>query len=430
MSWFAGVLLFILLALLGFIALVLGEYVLRENRIHKVRILGREEHFDPADPLFIETFQLLTNSTMYDGNAVEILLNGDETYPRMLEDLRNAKSLITWHVFWFKPGKLADQVREVLMERARAGVKVFFLFDAIGSRGLDKSYGKDLESAGVEVDVFRPLRWRLLYKVQERMHIRCVVIDGRVGYTGGFGIDDHWLGDGRHQDQWRDTNVRLVGPAVDQLQASFVTNWGESTGAILTGDIFFHPEDEPVGDVSAGLIHTAPSLGSTNAERYFVLAISAARRRLWITNPYFLPDDDFQQLLCAAVDRGVDVRVLTPGVHNDRKSVFWASRSHYEKLLRAGVRIWEYEPGMIHAKTLVVDGVLFSVGTINFDNRSVMLNDEVTLTGHDERISRRFEEVFLQDLEHAREVDLETFRSRAWTQKVRERAWRTVQAVL
>lgn len=430
MSWFGGVVLFLLLALLGFIALVLGEYLLRENRIHKVRFLDGEERFHAADPLFIETFQLLTNSTMYDGNSVEILLNGDETFPRLLEDLRNARNLITWHVFWFKPGKLADQIREVLMERARAGVKVFFLFDAFGSRGLDKTYLKDLESAGVEVAVFRPLKWRLLYKVQERMHIRCVVIDGHVGYTGGFGIDDHWLGDGRHADQWRDTNARIMGPAVDQLQASFVTNWGESRGEILAGDIFFHPENEPVGDVSAGLIHTAPSVGSTNAERYFVLAISAAHRRLWITNAYFLPDDDFQQLLCAAAGRGVDIRVLTPGKHNDRQSVFWASRSHYEKLLRNGIRIWEYDPGMVHAKTLVVDGILFSVGTINFDNRSVMLNDEVTLAGHDERLSRRFEEVFLEDLEHATEIDLETFRSRAWTQRVRERAWRTVQAVL
>lgn len=419
----------ILLAIVIVFGTMLLQYVMRENRLDSVRVVGESKRaLDPSNPQFIETFQLLTRTTIYPGNQVELLLNG-EIFERLLEDLREAKSVITWHVFWFYAGKVAGEIAEVLVDRARAGVKIFFLLDPFGSK-IDKKYLQQLMDAGIEVHSFRKPGWKNLYKVQQRMHIRSVVIDGHIGYTGGFGIDDRWNGNGREAEQWRDTNVRVVGPAVDQLQASFVTNWAETTHHLLLGDILFHPEDKEVGDIRCGVMHTAPSLGSTNGERYYVLSIVAAQSRLYITNPYFIPDRDFRRLLCEAAERGIDVRVLNPGRNTDKMSVFHASRHDYEQMLECGVRIYEYRPTMIHAKTLVCDGAWFSVGTINFDNRSITLNDEVTLAGRDERLSQRLEEIFLEDLEFADEIELEEFRKRPRSEKLKEWLWSRVELVL
>lgn len=421
---------FVLLAIVITLVAMLLQYVMRENRLDDVRVVGDSQRsLDPTDPHFRETFQLLTSTTVYDGNRVELLLNGDETYPRLLEDLRAARSVITCHVFWFRRGRLAGEVRDVLVDRARNGVSVFMLLDAFGSN-VDDDFLRTLRDAGVEVQTFRAPTWRNAYKVQQRNHMRSLVIDGEIGYTGGFGVDDRWSGNGREKDQWRDTNVRIEGPAVDQLQAAFVTNWAETTSNLLVGDVLFHPEDRRVGDTACGLMHTAPSLGSTNGERYYILSINSAKSRLWITNPYFIPDRDFRRLLCRAAERGVDVRVLTPGPNNDKKSAFYASRSHYEELLSGGVRIWEYRPTMVHAKTLVVDGIWFSVGTINFDNRSITLNDEVTLAGRDRAIGTRLEEIFRADLEHADEIALERFRQRARSDRWKEWMYQKVELVL
>ncbi|MGA7616893.1 MAG: phospholipase D-like domain-containing protein [Thermoanaerobaculia bacterium] len=421
----------LLFLLMAFFGLVLFEYVMRENRLNRIHELGIEgERFSVDSALFGETFELLTGTPLHDGSAVEILLNGDETFPRLLEDLRAAKKLITWHVYWLRSSRIAEQVKDVLMERARAGVKVFMLIDAFGSRTLPDEYLQALREAGVHLDFFRPFSWRILYKVQQRMHIRCVVIDGSVGYTGGFGIDQLWEGDGRHPDGWRDTNVRIEGAAVNQLQAAFVSNWGESSSELLVGGSVFHPRDRVCGHHTCGVLHTAPSIGCTNAERFFVLFISAAQRRLWITNPYFVPDDDFRTLLMDTASRGVDVRILTPGANVDNPATWYAARAHYEELLGAGIRIFEYRPTMIHAKTLVVDGLWGAVGTINFDNRSVMLNDEVSSVFRDEELARRLETIYLQDLEHSTEVNLEEFRKRSWSGKVKEQSWRRVRALL
>ncbi|MGH9456228.1 MAG: phospholipase D-like domain-containing protein [Thermoanaerobaculia bacterium] len=425
------VLVVVLLLVFAFFAFVLAQYVMRENRVGRVRTIGSPDgRLSAGNEQFRETFQLLTATKLYPGNEVEVLFNGSETYPRLFDDLRAAKELITWHVFWLRPGRLADELADILIERAKSGVKIFFLMDAFGSKGFTDDYGARLRAAGIEVAVFRPFHWRLLYKVQQRSHVRAVLIDGRVGWTGGFGIDDRWDGDGRHPGQWRDTNVRVRGPAVDQLQASFVAAWAETMGEMLVGGGLFHADDEPEGDVTCGLVYTQPALGTTQGERYFVLSISAAQERLWITSPYFIPDDDFRELLYAAAERGVDVRILTPGANNDKTSVMYASRSHYRQLVEKGIRIWEYEPTMVHAKTLVADSVWFSVGTINFDNRSVMLNDEVTLVGWDERIGATLEQAFAGDLEHAREVTVEEVARYSLMERVKQRFYRTFSAVL
>jgi cardiolipin synthase A/B len=407
--------------LFSFIGLL---YVSRGNPLECVRELDDDGGGGIEEADFQQQIEKHVNTALALGNRIELLFNGDEVYPRLWADLQAARRLITWHVFWFKPGRLADRLHEILAERARAGVRILFLYDHFGAWGVDRAYFESLRAAGVEVHCFRSLQWNTLYKWQQRSHTRTVVIDGAIGYTGGFAIHDDWQGDGLHEDQWRDTSVRMRGPAVHQLQAAFAADWVEATGQLLVGDLVF-PEcvTHEDGSHRAALLYGAPSIGSTDVERYFALTIHGARRSLFITNAYFVPDDDFRRLLREAVERGVDVRVLTPGANTDKPSTWYAGRCHYEELLAAGVRIYEYTPTMVHAKTIVADEVWSAVGTMNFDNRSMSLNDEVTVLIDDEQIGRTLHCRFLQDLEHARELELAAFRTRGLWERAKERFW-------
>ncbi len=431
MTW-----LYVLNAALGLLTLFFAAigilYLTRGTPIRKIRVLEEDGDVpDVTDSRFLNTLQCHINTSLVEGNRVEILTNGDGVYPRLWDDLRAAKQVITWFVFWFKPGELADQVKEILIERARAGVRVLFLHDAYGSFGISREYLDELRHAGVEVASFRPLEWNTIYKFQQRSHMRAVVIDGCVGYTGGFAIEDDWRGDGRHTDQWRDTSVRMEGPAVLQLQAAFASAWAEATGELLIGaEIFPLEQTGKRGDHTAGLFYSAPSIGSTDAERLFALSICGACEYLYITNAYFIPDDDFRRLLCTAVDRGVDVRVLTPGENTDKKSTWYAARCHYEQLLEGGIRIYEYRPTMVHAKTLVVDGIWCAVGSMNFDNRSMALNDEVVLMMHDAEIGAELKAIFLEDIRLADELELESFQQRSSWERMKERAAVSVSRLL
>jgi cardiolipin synthase len=252
-----------------------------------------------------------------------------------------------------------------------------------------------------------------------------VVIDGRIGWTGGFGIDDKWLGDGRSDGAWRETNVRFEGPAVRQLQAAFAAAWVEATGMMFTGRATLDTLSD--GANAAGLLYATPTLGSTAAERFFALSIAASRRTLYITNSYFAPDRNFIDLLVAAARRGVDVRILTAGPRTDVKVVRLAGRAWYETLLAAGVRVYEWQPTILHAKTFVVDGEWFTVGSMNFDNRSMALNDEATLMVLDRKLGSDMNRTFLDDLRHSQEVTPDLFRSRSWLQRMAERgsSWLT-----
>ncbi len=414
------VVLAVLVVLLGLAAFVGLLHLTRGTPVSTVRDLD-----GPGDPPALEdedferTLQIHVNTRLVEGNRVEVLLNGEEVYPRLFEDLAAARELVTWTVFWFKPGALAERLRDALAERARAGVRVLFMYDMFGAWGIPSDYFDALRQAGVEVAEFRPVRWNTLHKAQQRSHIRSVVIDGRIGYTGGFAIDDHWQGDGRGPG-WRDTSVRLEGAAVEQLQSAFAADWAEATGELLIGQRIFPQATHAPDGAVAGLMYSAPTLGSTDAERFFALSIVGARRYLYITNAYFIPDDDFRGFLCDAVARGVDVRVLTPGANSDRLSTWYASRVHYEQILAAGVRIWEYSPTMVHAKTLVADDIWSEVGSVNFDNRSMALNDEVALMVRDGAVAERLRTAFLADLDYAEEVDLDAFRRRGAWQKLKE----------
>jgi cardiolipin synthase len=384
-----------------------------------------------SDPLFPRTIELFTGTHIDDGNRIEILLNGEGTYPRLWKDIASAKRTITVQMYYSQPGAVADTMAKYLEERARSGVRVLVLMDAFGSQPLTKEWVDSLTKSGVEFAWLRPLKWYTLQKAAQRSHVRVVVIDGRVGYTGGFGLADYWLGDGRHDGQWRESNVRFMGPTVAALQAAFASGWAETKGELLTGDVFFPPVSfEDKGTVKAGLMHSLPTIGSTPAERFYALTIAGARKTLYISNSYFVPNVDFCQLLINAAKRGVDVRILTVGPATDVKSTWYAGRALYENLLEGGVKIYEYKPTMMHAKTIVVDGLWSSMGSMNFDNRSIAFNNESQILALDSTIGKQMNDIFMDDLKYSDEVKLESFRKRPWTGKVLEWGAQQMRRVL
>jgi cardiolipin synthase len=384
-----------------------------------------------ADPLFPRTIELFTGTHIEPGNSVQVLLNGDGTYPPLWRDIASAKRTVTVQLYYSQPGAVADTLARYLQERARAHVRVLVLLDAFGSQPLSKEWVAGLKRAGVEFAWLRPLRWYTLHKAAERSHVRAIVVDGKVGYTGGFGLADYWLGDGHHEGQWRETNVRFEGPTVAALQAAFASGWAEATGELLTGDMFFPPmafvED---GNVNAGLMHSLPTIGSTTAERFLALSIAGASKTLYVSNSYFVPNDDFCNLLIRAVRRGVDVRILTASSNTDIKTTWYAGRALYEKLLQGGVRIYEYNPSMMHAKTLVMDGLFSAIGSMNFDNRSLTFNNESQILALDPIVGQRMDSVFMDDLRYSEEIKLDTFRKRPWTSKLLEWGAQKLQRVL
>jgi cardiolipin synthase A/B len=415
------------------LALVGLRFLVRGTPVRGVRTLHRRGELPTSgDADFRAAIQLHSRITLREGHHIDVMINGHETYPCLFDDLRAARESITMQMYYCHPGKLADEFQRVLGERAQAGVRVLFLHDAFGSAPMDEAYFERLRQAGVRVATFRPVKWYSLEQAYSRSHIRVAVIDGVVGYTGGFGIDDKWMGDGRHDGQWRDTNARFTGPAVLDHQATFAAGWAEATGELLAGPHFFPIEKhaDARGPQLAAVMHSAPAIVSSIAERFLAITIASARETLYVTNSYFVPDDDFCRMLGEAVGRGVDVRILTAGTHNDVKSTWYAGRAKYETLLSAGVRIYEYLPTMIHSKTLVVDGVWGSVGTMNFDNRSLAFNDETNLVCLDEAFGARLTEIFLQDLEYSREISLEEFRRRPLAGRVAERAMDLVSRIL
>jgi cardiolipin synthase len=416
--------------LLGF-SCVGALYLTRGTPVSSVRTFGQAPPPAVIDPLFRRTVDLLAGMTIEAGNNVEVLFNGDQTYPRLWADLRSARQTITLQMYYGNPGKVADTLKNILIERVRAGVRVLFLQDAIGSQNLTDEWQDSLRAAGVQVAIFRPPRWYQLDKAGHRSHIRVVVVDGHIGYTGGFGIDDKWLGDGRTNESWRDTNARFTGPAVMQLQATFAAGWAEATGELITGHLFFPLEEfAHDGDDFGALLHMAPTVGSTPAERFLALSIEGARRTMYISNSYFVPDDDFRRMLVSAAQRGVDVRILTASDKTDIKTTWYAGRKRYEELLEGGVRVYEYAPSMMHAKTFVIDGLWSTIGTMNFDNRSLAFNDESNLVTFDERVGAVMDSVFLEDLRHSTEIKLETFRRRPWYEKVFETGANLLSRVL
>jgi cardiolipin synthase len=384
-----------------------------------------------ADSLFSRSIELYTGTHIDPGNKIQILLNGDGTYPQLWKDLASAQRTITVQMYYSQPGAVADTMAKYLIEKARQKVRVLLLLDAFGSQPLKREWLERVKAAGVEVVWLRPLRWYSLQKAAQRSHVRVVVVDGRIGYTGGFGLADYWLGDGHHEDQWRETNVRFEGPTVAALQATFAAGWAEATGELLTGDMFFPKSSfAEVGKMKAGLMHSVPSMGSTPAERFLALTIAGARKSIYISNSYFVPGENFMQLLLAAQGRGVDVRVITVSKKTDVKTTWYAGRTYYEKLLEGGVKIYEYQPTMMHAKSMVVDGIWSYVGSMNFDNRSLSFNDESLLVAFDPGVGAEMNSIFMDDIKSSQEMKLDEFRKRPLSNKILEWCAQKLRRVL
>ena len=412
----------LLVAMIGFLFLTRGTAV---RRVRAVGVDGAP--VSPGEVGFPISISLLTGAELLPGNQVELVLDGG-VFPRIWEDLRSAKVAISIQMYYALAGEVTETLSEILIERARAGVAVYVLYDAFGAKAMGGAYAERLRKAGVQIVPFRPLSLRNLWIIQNRAHIRGVVIDWKLGWTGGFGFDDKWLGEKRAGTGWRDTAVRIKGPAVMHLVEAVAAGWAEATGDLFTGRILPPPMNGGVS--SAALLYTAPTLGSTPAERYLAISIAGARRSLYITNAYFAPDKNFVELLVDAARRGVDVQLLVGGPKTDVRVARLAAHGRYDALLAAGVRIYEYEPTTLHAKTLVVDGVWSSVGTMNFDNRSLALNDEATLLVLDDGFGQQMETMFRNDLRKATPVDYTTFRRRPVTEHVKEWAANQITRVL
>jgi len=370
-----------------------------------------------SDPSFLPTLEAYT-STALGGNIVDLLLNGDEIFPAALGAIRSARETITYAQYFYEEGAIGLEVAEALAERCRAGVRVHVLLDGFGTLLIPAEYRDSMTRAGCEVSTFRPLSPLALLtpfgfgKSNNRSHRRILVVDGRVGFTGGVGVSPKWLGNGRKKGHWRQTDVRMEGPVVASLQGAFVENWLEATGNVLGGEPYF-PKLSRRGSVVAQVVRSSPGGGSFSMYTMFLLAMSSARRSIYITNPYFLPDDRMTRALTEAAERGVRVVLLLPGAI-DNNIVRQASRSQFGELLEAGIEIYEYQAGLLHAKTMTVDGIWATIGSTNLDTRSFVLNDEVNAVVYHNEVVGKLEKVFADDLTYSKKIDLEEWRNRGY----------------
>lgn len=371
------------------------------------------------DPQFQRTMSRLLGPPVVAGNRVTALLNGDQAFPAMLEAIRSAKRSINLETYIFWSGEIATEFANALSERARAGVPSRVLVDWVGSKKMDDKLEKQMREAGVEIVKYRPLRWYQLDRFNNRTHRKLLVVDGRVGFTGGLGIADLYRGNAQDKDHWRDGQFRAEGPVVGHMQASFMDNWLETGGDLLDGDAYF-PGLDSVGSQAAQAVHSSPGGGTENLRLMFLLAIASASKSILIANSYFVPNTLAVSMLVEARRRGVDVQIIVPGPITDAQLVRRASRAKWGKLLEAGVNIYEYQPTMYHTKVMVVDDYWVSVGSTNFDNRSFRLNDEANLNIFDEGFARAQAEVFARDRARSRKITLEEWRRRPITERLEE----------
>jgi cardiolipin synthase A/B len=330
----------------------------------------------------------------------------------MLDAINQAQHSVNIVAYIFWDDAIGQKFADALMARARAGVAVKILVDSVGSRKMSSDMEEKLLAGGCKVARFHPVSWFIITPVSNRTHREITVIDGRVGFTGGAGVADHWTGDAQDPDHWRDTMVRIDGPAVTQLQSGFAQKWLETTGEMVSGPNHF-PKIEASGPLSVHTVLSEPETNSATARILYYLSIISARKSIYIANPYFVPEDKAIEILVAAKRRGVDVKIIVPGIHNDHGLLARRNSTRlYGKLLEAGVEIYEYNRTMMHQKFMVCDGVWTTVGTINFDPLSFTVNDEDNVCVYDRDFASRFEEIFRKDMEASERVGLEKWRAR------------------
>jgi cardiolipin synthase len=360
----------------------------------------------------------LTQGALVGGNAVQVLQNGDGFFPLLLRDIAAARTSVHIETYIWYDGKIARQLAAALARKAREGVHVRVLVDASGGRQLQDEVLEMLERSGAKVAHFHPFRISNLGRLNNRDHRKLWIIDGRIGYVGGWGIADTWTGNAQDKEHFRDTGLRVEGPVVNHLQGAFCENWIEETGDIPAGDEYF-PRIAPVGPTAAHVAYTSPGGSVSSVQVLHYLAIKAARREILIQNPYMLPDAEAIEAMAEAVKRGVDVRIMMPSDHaTDSPVVQHASHHHFGTMIKRGIKVYEYSRTLLHQKVMVVDGLWSTVGSTNFDDRSFQLNDEISMGVVDPVVAAQLRAAFFEDLRHAQKRELEAWQNRGTWHKV------------
>jgi cardiolipin synthase len=396
---------------------VLSNFVRGEKSVrHAV-----DSDYGTDDPQFARSMGSLLTAPLVDGNRVTELVNGDAIFPAMLGAIRQARATITFETFIYWSGDIGQEFADTLSERARAGVRVLILLDWAGSVKMKPELVSQLKDSGCQVERYHEPRWHHLPRLNNRTHRKLLVVDGRIGFTGGVGIGDEWTGHAQDPEHWRDNHFMVEGPVVAQMQAVFMVNWIKARGTVEHTEPFF-PALSPAGTHRAQMFHSSPDEGSENIRIMYLLSIAAARHSLLLAQAYFVPDDLVVEKLVEAARRGVRIEVLLPGPLTDTPVVRRASRSRWGPLLDAGILIREYQPTNLHAKLMIVDGLWSSVGSTNFDNRSFRLNDEANLNILDAGLAAQLTRLYEADCAKSREVTVAEWRARSAFTKLLDRA--------
>ena len=390
--------------------------IAQDQQTVELRSAMSAEHPGAADYL-----AALVAADVVEGNSYDVLNNGDQVFPAMLQAIAGARERISFETYIYDKGSVADQFTDALEQAARRGVTVNVIVDAIGAGRMETSHLERLRKAGCHVVSFNPTAWYTLEELNYRTHRKILVVDGAVAFTGGLGIADHWLGNAQDPQHWRDTHVRIEGPIAELLEAAFYENF--VGGGFAVTPVLSRAVRTPDADDQAMVVRSSPSNGASDLKRLYLLAIAMARRSVDIASPYFLTDESTMWALDEARRRGVAIRILVESDVTDHRSVKYASRAAYADLLERGIEIYEYRPTMMHVKTMVVDGVLSIFGSANFDNRSLELNDEVNVAVMSRRLAARFRESFEQDVRVSERLQAETWRERGFMEKVHEHFW-------
>lgn len=381
------------------------------------------ENASPVDtPQFQHEASNLPGPYVLDGNHIQDLENGAQIYPAMLAAIRGAKHSVDFETYIYFSGKIGKKFEQALSERARAGITVHALVDAIGARKMDTPTVRTLRASGVHFEFYHPLRWNTLDRFNNRDHRKLLIVDGRIGFTGGANIADAWMGDAQQPDHWRDMQFQVEGPVVAQMEAVFESDWITTTGHVLLGTSSY-PALPHVGNIHAQMFASSPFTSSENLQMMFLQAIAGARSSIDLDAAYFVPDELVQKALLKALNRGVKIRIIVPGPHDPDQFVTDASQTEWEEMLGAGARIYRFQPSRFHCKMMIVDRYLTMVGSANFDNRSLKINNEANINVYDATFGQHMTDVFNGDVARSREVTLAEWRNRPWTRKFKDWLW-------
>jgi cardiolipin synthase len=404
----------IILTIISFI--VFMNFVTAEKKLqHKL-----DKQYSISDPQFIRSVSALLGPSFIDGNAVKVLKNGDEIFPVMLNAIQQARQTITFETFIYWAETIGEDFADALSKRALAGVKVHVLLDWLGSVKMEQKQLDKMMQAGVEIQRYHKPHWSHLSRLNNRTHRKLLIIDGELGFTGGVGIADQWLGNASNPDEWRDTHFQVHGPVVAQMQAVFMDNWIKAQGKVLHDQHYF-PVIHKAGTMPCQMFSSSPSGGSDSMELMYLMAITAAEDSIYISSAYFVPDEMSVNALIDAAKRGVEIRIIVPGKHIDNELVRKASRAGWGDMLKANIQIAEYTPTMYHCKILIIDHLLVSIGSTNFDNRSFRLNDEANLNIMDKDFAIEQANIFNDDWQHSHQITYEDWLARPLKEKFLEK---------